>query len=164
MQGFKRHFLRKKELRQILKAFSERLNVSIEDLPLNLKKAEVVEISKSKVVLIGGKPRIVTIDGELYPTLLFTEVLERLAKVVVDMGAVPHVCNGADVMAPGVVEVRGEFEEGDIVVVVDERNKVPLSIGKALKPSKQIREAKKGKVVQNIHYVGDSVWKLLKTL
>ena len=164
MQGFKRHFLRKKELREILKAFSERLRLSIEDLSLSLKKAEVVETSKSRIILIEGKPRILSVNGELYPTLLFTEVLDRIAKVVVDMGAVPHVCNGADVMAPGVVEVDGDFEEGDIVVVVDERNKVPLSIGKALKSSEQIRGAKKGKVVQNIHYVGDSIWKLSKTL
>jgi len=164
MQGFKRHFLRKKELKEILKAFSERLGVSIEDLSLSLKKAEVIETSELRVILIDGKPRIIEINGELYPTLLFTEILESIAKVIVDMGAVPHVCNGADVMAPGVVGVEGEFDEGDIVVVLDERNRVPLSIGEALMSSEQIRSAKRGKVVQNIHHVGDSVWKLLKAL
>jgi predicted RNA-binding protein (TIGR00451 family) len=37
------------------------------------------------------------------------------------MGAVPHICNGADIMAPGIVKVEREFQARAMAVVVDEK-------------------------------------------
>ena len=89
-------------------------------------------------------------------------VMERNIKdfknyVVIDMGAVPYIANGADVMAPGIVEI-GEFEKNKFVFVGDEKNGKILSIGISLSGSKEISEKKEGKVIKTIHYVGDKFW------
>jgi len=78
------------------------------------------------------------------------------------MGAVPHVCNGADVMAPGVVQIQGDFDKGDFVVVVDERHGKPLAVGVALIDARTMRGLKQGKVLENVHYVGDRLWNQLR--
>jgi len=98
-----------------------------------------------------------SVDGNLYPTLR-CPCVDRLPAVVVDMGAIPFVCKGADVMAPGITEIRTPFDEGAIVVVRDVKHGKALSIGKALRASASIIAEKKGKVIQNLHYVGDKVW------
>jgi len=98
-------------------------------------------------------------DG-LFPTLHAVDLLQ-LRRVVIDMGAVPHVAKGADVMGPGVVSADVEIKAGNAVAVVDERHGKPLAIGLALVPGTEMR-APKGKVVKNIHYVGDEVWQFLQ--
>jgi len=79
--------------------------------------------------------------------------------VTVDMGAVKFVTNGADVMAPGIVEADPAIREGDWVWVRDERNKKPLAVGKALVPGTAMVRGK-GKAVKSVHYLGDKVWTL----
>jgi len=97
-------------------------------------------------------------DGDaIYPFLGGSHV-DGLPRVVVDMGAIPYVCNGADVMAPGITDMDS-FEVGDLVVVRDVTHGKALAIGKALKSSSDIEASRKGKVIENLHYVGDSLWK-----
>ena len=97
-------------------------------------------------------------DGDaIYPFLGGSHV-DGLPRVVVDMGAIPYVCNGADVMAPGIADMDS-FEVGDHVVVRDVTHGKALAIGKALKSSSDIEASRKGKVIENLHYVGDSLWK-----
>jgi len=101
---------------------------------------------------------------EFFPTLLFNEVFARMPKVVVDMGAIPYVCNGADIMAPGIVRVEGEFSKGAIVLVVDEKHGKSLAIGEILYDAAEARNVKQGAVVKNVHYVSDKTWNFAKTL
>jgi len=97
-------------------------------------------------------------DGDaIYPFLGGSHV-DGLPRVVVDMGAIPYVCNGADVMAPGIADMDS-FEVGNLVVVRDVTHGKALAIGKALKSSSDIEASRKGKVIENLHYVGDSLWK-----
>ncbi len=103
-------------------------------------------------------------EGTFLPTLIPNGVFPLLPKIVVDMGAVPHICNGADLMAPGVVQIDGDFHTDDLLLIVDERHGKPLAIGAALLDSHVVRKLKHGKVVKNIHYVGDSLWKMLKKI
>lgn len=117
---------------------------------------------KFDLFMVNGKPSFARVKGRLVP-VLSSPLVELLPAVVVDMGAVPHVCNGADVMVPGIVEVS-EFEAGKLVVVRDERHRKPLVVGEALMSSEEIRRACRGKAVRNLHYVGDRVWKLIKEL
>jgi PUA domain protein len=99
-------------------------------------------------------------NGLLFPTLKMVDLIQ-LKRVAVDMGAVPHVVNGADVMSPGIVSADPEIKAGDVVVVVDERHGKPLAIGLALLDGSAMR-APKGKAVKNIHHVGDEIWRLLE--
>jgi PUA domain protein len=82
------------------------------------------------------------------------------AHVTVDMGAVKFVNNGADVMAPGIVEADPAIQVGDLVWVRDERNKVPLAVGEALVPGTAMPRGPKGKAIKSLHHVGDLLWEL----
>ena len=79
--------------------------------------------------------------------------------VTVDLGAVRFVTNGADVMGPGIVEADDDISVGDLVWIRDEKNKVPLAIGVALRDTEGIRSKEKGKAIQMLHFVGDKLWK-----
>jgi malignant T-cell-amplified sequence len=85
-----------------------------------------------------------------------------MPRIVVDMGAVPHVAGGADIMAPGIRKVNGEFAERQFLVVVDEKHGKYLAVGRALVGSTPMSATKKGKVVENVHYVGDLIWEVIK--
>jgi len=75
------------------------------------------------------------------------------------MGAVPNLCNGADLMAPGIVKITGDFQIGALIVVVDEKHSKAIALVKTLYSSKNLVEKKTGKAAKNIHYVGDRFWK-----
>jgi len=115
----------------------------------------------SELYLIDGEPLIARKDGVLFPTLIHPW-LDKFPVVVVDMGAIPHICRGADVMAPGIVEIRGDFEKGGLVIVRDIRHMKSLAVGEALIPSEIISSTKKGKSVRNLHHVGDRLWSSYK--
>lgn len=159
----KRHFLKEKEAEQLLKELSQKLKVDPEQL-LGTNRVEQTETQGAKIFFINGKPLLARLDGRLLPTLKFEEVLSLLPKLVVDMGAVSHVCNGADVMAPGVVKIKGDFHEGDFLVIADERHEKPLAVGIVLTNSQTAETLKRGKVAENVHYVGDKLWIAIKNI
>lgn len=87
-----------------------------------------------------------------------------MPKAVVDMGAVPHISNGADIMAPGVVRFEGDFEKEELVIVCDERHQKPIAITIAIYDREESEKSKRGKILQNVHYVGDGLWRLMKQI
>jgi PUA-domain protein len=157
-----RHFLKEKEAKQIILEFSGSVNVNTERLLESKPRIEFVETQTAEVFIINRKPVLMRLSGRLLPTLFFDEVFPILPKVIVNMGAVPYICNGADVMAPGVVRVDGDFKKNDILLVVDERFGRSLAIGVALSDSQTMRKLGHGKFVKNFHYVGDKLWNSLK--
>ncbi|MBX5329160.1 MAG: DUF1947 domain-containing protein [Candidatus Bathyarchaeota archaeon] len=161
-EKIRRYFLKAKEARDILSVVSERLKVSLERLFEGKVNVEVVETEVVEIFLLNGKPVLAKTGGNVFPTLAFNEFLASAPKVVVDMGAVPHVCNGANVMAPGIVRFEGDFGKGDFVVVADEKHGKPIAIGEALQDSEEIKKVKQGVVVKNLHFVGDKIWVLIK--
>lgn len=80
--------------------------------------------------------------------------------VTVDMGAVPFVYNGADVMAPGIVDADPAIRVGDFVWVRDEKNRRPLAVGRAIMDGPTMAREERGKAVETIHHVGDDLWRL----
>jgi PUA-domain protein len=120
---------------------------------------ELVELEGGReVIFANGKPFLLKTSDGFFPTLMSLDQIP-LKRVVVDMGAVPHVVGGADIMSPGVVRADEEIVPNDGVVVIDERHGKPLAIGLAL-VSGPAMKAPKGRAIKNLHYVGDSVWKL----
>lgn len=77
--------------------------------------------------------------------------------VTVDMGAVRFVANGADIMAPGIVEADPAIQPGDWCWVRDERNRQPLAVGRAAVPGAAMVRGK-GKAVRSLHHIGDRLW------
>jgi len=149
--------LKAKEIRLLVREARSRLGLNI-----GSEKIEEAVLEDATLYWIDEAPLLIGLGELLMPTLTYQEALKRLPNVVVDMGAIPHVCGGADVMAPGIVKVQGDFEKDDLLVVRDERHGKALAIGSALLSSKEMRETKKGKVVRNLHYVGDKIWEAYK--
>jgi PUA domain protein len=148
----KRRALRRKDARALLEEASGLVG------EVKASKVEEAEAEDGSTVYLLDDEILFFRGGDsLVPTLRGPYV-DRLPAVVVDMGAIPFVCKGADVMAPGITEIRGEFEEGRLVVVRDVRHGKALAVGRALRPSKEIIASRKGKAVQNLHYVGDKLW------
>jgi PUA domain protein len=104
-------------------------------------------------------------DGAILPLLVLVLKSElRLPRVIVDMKAVPHICNGADVFRGGVRDIDAAIRPDLLVIVADEKNFKPVCIGKSLVDAKTMREMTQGKVIVNIHYVGDGLWKFSRSL
>jgi len=158
----KRFFVRKRESRHLLREISQSLGIDAEEIFGSKPQIEVLETARNKIYLINGSPLLAMFEGIFFPTLFFHEYISQLPKITVDMGAVPYICNGADIMAPGIVEVSGDFEEKALVTVIDERNKRPIAVAQSILDSEKTRATKKGKVFRNLHYVGDDIWSLMK--
>ncbi|MCM2324938.1 MAG: DUF1947 domain-containing protein [Candidatus Woesearchaeota archaeon] len=110
------------------------------------------------IIIIDGVPSFFYLDSKLIPTLKMLMTKNSLKKITVDMGAIPFVIKGADVMRPGIKMIEENISKDEYVLVVDEKFSKPLSVGKALFPTEEMRELKNGKVIKNIHYVGDRIW------
>lgn len=158
----RRHFLKEKEAKRFLLEVSKTLGTDIERLLGSKTGVEVNETEIAEIFFFDGRPLLARSNGVLFPTLSFEELFSIIPKIVVDMGAVPYVCKGADVMAPGVVAIKGEFKENDRLLVVDERHGKPLAVGVALFSSEDMKLLNSGKIVKTLHYVGDKLWNYLR--
>jgi PUA domain protein len=152
--------LKTKEAKQIIEQANQTLKIAVE----KDSQVEVVESEVGEIYLIDGKPILFKSANRILPTLLFSEFTEKAPKAVVDMGAIPYVCKGATVMAPGIVRYEGEFSAGDLVLVADMKHGKALAVGEVLLDSATARASKKGPVVKTLHYVSDKIWDYIKTL
>ena len=114
-------------------------------------------------ILIGDNLKLLKINDEYIPFLSETKLLESFPNVVVDMGAVKFMCNGANVMRPG-IKNYSDFLKDDIVCVVEESQHKFLAVGKALVNSSEMKEMPKGEVIKNLHYISDKFWEVSKIL
>lgn len=164
VRKYRRYFLKAKEAKSILSEASEKLAVNLDQIFQNKANMELVETDFAEIFLKNGKPLFVRIEDRIFPTLVFNEPFTLMPRVVVDMGAVPYVCNGANVMAPGIVRFQGEFEKGDLVLVVDEKHGKTIAIGEAIYDCNNAKKVVKGVVVNTIHFVGSKIWNLIKEI
>jgi PUA domain protein len=161
----RRYSLKSSEAKDLMSKVTEQLGASLSRFVNAKANIEVVEVeSKLELLLLERNPVLFKTNEQIYPTLAFTEVVESLPKAVVDMGAVGHVCNGADIMAPGIVRFEGEFSQGSLIVIVDLKHRKPLALGEVLYDSEAAKATRKGVVIKNVHFVGDEIWRALKEL
>ena len=125
-------------------------------------RVEIETVKDSEIVFVDGNAIAFRRKGELAPVLTNISALDGMPRITVDMGAVPHVVGGADIMAPGIRKIGGEFAEKQFLVVVDEKHGKYLAVGRALMGSGPMAATTKGKVVENVHYVGDLIWEVIK--
>tara|TARA_Y100000310_G_scaffold171085_1_gene171246 strand:+ start:12536 stop:12985 length:450 start_codon:yes stop_codon:yes gene_type:complete len=125
-----------------------------------LSKKDAVEILEGhyKVIVVNGEPSFFYFEDKLIPTLKYLQQHDILPKIIVDMGAVKFVVNGADIMRPGITEIDTSVRKDEFIVVVDENNKKALCVGIALLSYEEMNNSSTGKSVKNIHYVGDELW------
>lgn len=160
----RRYPLKAKEAKLIIEDSSKKLNFDLEALYGAKANVEVVESDVGEIYLIEGKPILFKLGDVVLPTLLFSEFAAKAPKIVVDMGAIPYVCKGATVMAPGIVRVEGKFGKGDLVLIVDMKHGKALALGESLLDAETAKQTKKGPVVKTLHYVSDKIWEYIKTI
>ncbi|MGD0996465.1 MAG: DUF1947 domain-containing protein [Candidatus Bathyarchaeia archaeon] len=160
----RRYPIKAKEAKQVLTEAQAKLKLDLDALFGAKANVEVVESEVGLIYLIGGKPLLFKSGDKVLPTLLFSEFTAKAPKIVVDMGAVPYVCKGADVMAPGIVRIEGEFSKGDLVLVVDVKFGKALALGESLMDTETAKATKKGPIVKTLHYVSDKIWDYTKIL
>jgi PUA-domain protein len=151
--------LRKNIRNKMLKDLESTFGDSVRGL--ENKALEKLTLDEYSLILVDGKPLLLEIEEQLFPTVrgaLELGLQKRL--VVVDKGAIKFVSNGADIMSPGVVEADPEIKKGDFVIIVEESHRKPLAIGKAMMDGPEMAEANSGKAVKSITHVGDKLWNL----
>lgn len=163
-EKYRRNFLKEKETRALLNQATESLGTDIGKLLPQKINIEVVETRDLRLYLANDRPVLVETEARLIPTLLFSEFFSIAPKAVVDMGAVPYVCKGANIMRPGIRRFEGQFIKGSYVYVSDEKHGKPIAVGVALFDKEEAEKAIQGPVVQNLHYVGDFIWNSIKKL
>lgn len=150
--------------KQLSKSDLNRLNEEIVDsfgvADFFNKKDNVVliDVEGFRVVVRDGGPLFFYVDDKLVPTLKLLLESQILKQIVVDMGAVRFMTSGADVMRPGIVDIDGNIKKDEFAVIVDETHKKPLCIGRALFSGEEMAKMQTGKVLKNMHWVGDKLW------
>ena len=132
------------------------------ELP-KVKTLTIHEIDDDASLITGDGISAIKLSETYIPFLSEITLLEKFPKIVVDMGAVKFVCNGATVMRPGVKDYS-EFEKDEIVCVVEESRNKFLAIGRSLVSSDDMVTMTKGEVVKNLHYVSDRFWEAAKEI
>ncbi len=135
---------------------------SKEILPKRLKGLLALELDDKKALLMLDDFRAVKVGDKFVPFLADVKRLNAFPYLLVDAGAVRFICNGADVMRPGIKAFSTPFNKGDIVVVKEERFQKAIAVGEANISSLEAQLLTKGSVVSTLHYVGDRVWEAAK--
>ncbi|KAL8715232.1 MAG: hypothetical protein Q9220_001190 [cf. Caloplaca sp. 1 TL-2023] len=124
-------------------------------------------------------------DDPLIPHLHIVHKFPHcFSRIRIDRGAIRFVLSGATLMAPGLTSPGGrlpsgnivsddinskdpdskydgrELEEGDVVVVEAEGKEEACMIGQMRVGTKEIKEKKKGVVIDQGHYLGDGLWRM----
>lgn len=155
----KSHLITKSETAALIKEISEKWKI---DIP-KTKNFKVHKITEDAELITAEGIKILKINNQYLPFLSETQLLEKFPNVMVDMGAVKFMCNGANVMRPG-IKSHSDFQKGDIVCIIEESQHKFLAVGKALFSSQEVSEMKKGQVIENLHYISDKFWEIAKTI
>ena len=127
------------------------------------KNVKTHDVNERGVIITGDGITAIKIGEDILPFLDDTAILEKFPFVKVDIGAIKFVCKGANVMRPGITKFS-DFESGEIVCIIEESQNKFLAVGKAEISSKEAKDARKGEVVKNMHYISDDFWETKKEI
>lgn len=153
----KRGRMREKDVKVMAETLSTMLGVQV------FGDEDVVDMAEStdfQVVFVNNEILALVIEGRPFLTvrgLLKYKPTKRF--VTVDMGAVPFVTKGADVMGPGIIDADPSIQIDDFVWVRDMKFFKGLAIGRAIATGTDMLKKQPGKAIKSIVYVGDKLWK-----
>ena len=149
----------KTETSDVLNQVSKKWN---REIP-KIKNIKVHYVDDTSQILVGDDFKVLRLENEFIPFLTESKLLESFPNVMVDMGAVKFMCNGANVMRPGIKKYT-EFVKGDIICVIEESQHKFLAVGKAITDSSELENISKGEIIKNLHYISDKYWEIAKTI
>ena len=129
-----------------------------------IKNLQAYVIDGNKRLLVGNNLVAIQLAPDfVIPHLTQHDLLDHFASVQVDMNAVKFVCNGANIMRPGITDFT-TFKESEIVLVKDQTHKKELAVCISLVDDVTGRKMERGVVLNNIHHIGDVYWETKKTI
>lgn len=153
----KRKRMREKEVKALKGQFSEIFGV---ETFTEKDAVDMAESSEYDLIFVNNDILGLVYEGSPFLTVRgLLKYRPSARSVTVDMGAVPYVTNGADIMGPGIVDCDPSIKEGDIVWIKDVKNGAPLAVGCSLRSADALKAKEKGKAIKMLHYVGDKLWK-----
>lgn len=155
----KSHNLSKSDISVVIDKMTQQWHI---ELP-KAKTLVLHELDDNTSLITGDNITSIQIGETYLPFLSETGLLERFPRAVVDAGAIKFVCNGANIMRPGIKKFT-EFQKDDIICVAEEAHNKFLSVGKALVSSDEMSSITKGEVVKNLHYISDKYWEAAKLI
>jgi PUA domain protein len=160
-----------KEIRQQIAMTYPELPEDVFNDPTTSKPVDIMQVPTSNntnlIVRLGKQHEIIFFQHNYGPWLPTLRVLHiypwMMPSHQVDIGGCKFVLGGADVMSPGTLTPGGRLHDGlgvgKPVAIHIEGKKHAASVGVTLMSSKQVRETKRGPCVQNVHFLGDGLWK-----
>ena len=154
-------FLSKRDTSNLVKLIRKKWPENI--IP-KIKSFKVYDIEDGKRILNFDNFTAVQInESVILPFLGKSEMLKYFPTVNVDMGAVKFVCNGANIMRPGITSFD-VFKKDDIVTVKDQAHAKILAVGIAVEDSQIAANKAKGCIINNLHYISDKAWEAYKEI
>jgi len=155
----KRKILSKKEKKPLLTDLNKEYGDTISSsIGLSTMLEEVIT-DEGTVIIKNGKIWFFYSDDKIISSIYFLrESGFELPEVVVDIGAIKFITNGADVMSPGVVTFSEEIRKGTLVVIKEEKANSIIGVGSSLINSEDFNKSQKGKVVKLRHHLKDKMW------
>ncbi|MGI0018503.1 MAG: PUA domain-containing protein [Nitrosotalea sp.] len=155
----KSHNLSKSDISSVVDKMTLQWHI---DIP-KAKTLVLHEIDDETSMVTGDSISAIQIGDTYLPFLSETSLLEKFPKAVVDAGAIKFVCNGANIMRPGIKKFT-EFQKDDIICVVEEVHSKFLAVGKAMISSAEMANTTKGEAIKNLHYISDKYWEAAKLI
>lgn len=147
-----RHFVSKKDVKALRESLNA-LGISLPDVSV-----EIDERKGEKCYFVNGKPYVYVSDRVIPTLFLLNEIQPELMCVTVDDGAIPHIINGANVFAQGIIQMDPEITENSMVFIRNSRKQY-VGVGLSKKSASEIMENKKGEAITLIHFPGDKIMK-----
>jgi PUA domain protein len=155
----KSHNLSKSDISEVIGKMTSQWHI---ELPRS-KTLVMHELEEGVSLITGDSLTALRMRDVFMPFLSEIGLLEKFPKVVVDSGAIKFVCNGANVMRPGIRDFT-QFQKDEIVCIAEETHGKFLSVGRTLVSSDEIPNISKGEVVKNLHYISDKYWESAKLI
>jgi PUA domain protein len=149
----KSNLISKSETAQVIQEISDQWKI---DLP-KIKNLKFHYLDDDVIIITGIGLKVIKTGDVYLPFLTDTEILKKFPYVMVDMGAVKFMCNGANVMRPGITKYT-QFEKDGVVCIIEESQHKFLAVGKSCVPSTDMESMTKGEIVKNMHYISDKYW------
>ena len=129
-----------------IKKFQNELKNTFDKNFFNEKSSvETGDFEGMKIIFVDDEPCFMFHENKIVFTLHgLNKYKPKENFVVVDMGAIKFVTNGADVMVPGIVDADKNIDKNDQVWICDEKHHKPLAIGIATITGEQMIKEEHG--------------------
>lgn len=146
----------------MIKRLSNKEVKEIADKINEIDKKDIVDLVDDKFLKINNEIKYFKFEEMWIPTLKYIYAKKScdLKKVIVDMGAIKFVTNGADIMRPGVRKFDENIEKNEIIQIQEETHGKVIALGQALLSTEEMKNQEKGKIIKNVHYIGDLIWNM----